>query len=296
MTLRERCASGIECVRTATELLRRVRLAHPTAGVWEAADVQWWWRRPRLSDALEQCFWVDEHGPIAMALLTEWGHHWQLDPIVLPGRASELAPVAMERALSLSAELGMDELEVLADNEDEILIGMLEDFGFSPGPETAGIAWMDAAALSDGAAVPDGYRVTDRSVSPTGAHWLEARNGPAAEVRLRQCSLYDPQLDLAVYTVHGELASYALLWFDPVTSVGMIEPMRTQDDHQRRGLGRAILSVGLRRLVDRGASRLKVGFGADAAQRLYMSLGFQAVQATRVYRRPGPSRGFAERE
>lgn len=295
MTLRERRASGAECVRTATDLLHRVRVGHPTAGVWEAADVQWWSRRPRSSDALEQCYWVDERGPIATALLTEWGDAWQLDPIVVPGRTSELAPAALERALALSAEHSVAELEILAADDDEVLIEMLADFDFTPGPETAGIAWMDAAALSDGAPLPDGYRITDRSASATGAHWLEARNGPAVEARLRQCSLYDPQLDLAVYAADGELASYALLWFDPVTSVGMIEPMRTQDDHQRRGLGRAILSVGLRRLVSCGASRLKVGFDSEAARSLYMSLGFQPAQTTRVYRRTGPSNSLRER-
>lgn len=296
MTVREKRASGIECLRTATDLLHRVRLVHPTAGVWEAADVQWWWRRPRSSDALEQCFWVDEQGPIAMALLTEWGDAWQLDPVVLPDRTSEHAPAALERAFALSAEHSVGKLEVLADDDDEVLIGMLADFGFRPGPETAGPAWMDASVLSDGVPLPDGYRITDRSASPTGAHWLEARNGPAVEARLRQCSLYDPKLDLAVYTVDGELASYALLWFDPVTSVGLIEPMRTQDDHQRRGLGRAILSVGLRRLVDRGVSRLKVGFDTEAARSLYMSLGFQPAQTTRVYRLTGPSHSLGERQ
>src|SRR5688572_18339890 len=56
---RQQRVSGLDCVRVATELLHRVRLAHPTAGVWDAADVQWWWRRPRSSDLLEQSFLSD---------------------------------------------------------------------------------------------------------------------------------------------------------------------------------------------------------------------------------------------
>ena len=44
------------------ELLHRVRHADPNAGIWEAADRQWWWRTPRSSDAIEQLFWVEGLG------------------------------------------------------------------------------------------------------------------------------------------------------------------------------------------------------------------------------------------
>ena len=33
-----------------TELLQRIRGAHPTKGLFEAADLQWWWRAPRSTD------------------------------------------------------------------------------------------------------------------------------------------------------------------------------------------------------------------------------------------------------
>ena len=52
-----------------------------------------------------------------------------------------------------------------------------------------------------------------------------ARNGPLVEHRLRQCSLYDPTLDLAVEDERGTVAGYALFWFDPSTEVGLLEPM-----------------------------------------------------------------------
>lgn len=285
MVLREGRASGIGCVQVATALLRRIRMADPDAGVWEAADVQWWWRRPRASDALEQPYRLDEDGPIGMGLLTEWGSAWQLDPIAVPEHAADVLPVAIERALALSADIGVRDLAIRAGDEDHVLGHVIAAAGFTPTTEIDRVAWMDASAFSAAAPLPSGYRLTDRRRSPSGPHWLEARNGPETESRLRECSLYDPELDLAVHTVDGDLASYALLWFDDVTSVGMIEPMRTEDDHQRRGLGRALLAAGLRRVVDRGASRLKVGFESEAAQGLYESLGFEPTQTTRIHRR-----------
>ena len=45
--IREVRASGLDYLRLATRLLRRVRLADAEAGLWEAADLQWWWRTAR---------------------------------------------------------------------------------------------------------------------------------------------------------------------------------------------------------------------------------------------------------
>ena len=36
----------------------------------------------------------------------------------------------------------------------------------------------------------------------------------------------------------GEVAGYALFWFDPVTQVGLVQPMRVEEAYQRRGLAR----------------------------------------------------------
>ena len=56
-----------------------------------------------------------------------------------------------------------------------------------------------------------------------------ARNSEAVEDRLRQTSLYDPTLDLSVEDTEGTVAGYPLFWFDPITLVGLVEPMRVED-------------------------------------------------------------------
>jgi hypothetical protein len=71
VALREVCASGMEYLALATELLQRARLADAEAGLWEAADLHWWWRAPRPSDAIDQRFWVDDAGPVAAVVLTD---------------------------------------------------------------------------------------------------------------------------------------------------------------------------------------------------------------------------------
>jgi predicted N-acetyltransferase YhbS len=114
---------------------------------------------------------------------------------------------------------------------------------------------------------------------------MRGRNGEAVQDRLRQCSLYDPALDLAVRTDDGEAAGYALFWFDAVTRVGLVEPMRVEEDYQRRGIARALLSAGLERLAQRGARGLKVSYATDIARALYIGAGFHETSTSTIYNR-----------
>src|SRR3954467_13902137 len=75
---------GLERLNATTAVLQRGRLADPLAGMWEAADVQWWWRRPRPTDELALPVWFDDVGPVAAAGLTAWPEAWQVDVFAVP--------------------------------------------------------------------------------------------------------------------------------------------------------------------------------------------------------------------
>jgi GNAT superfamily N-acetyltransferase len=283
MTVREVQASGLEYLALVTELLQRARLADAEAGLWEAADLQWWWRTPRRSDAIEQLFWVDDEGPVAGAVLTDWGRAWGCDPIVVPGAAVSLAAV-WARAVEAIDRMGLEAVEVLVRDDDVELLELLAGSGFVADDEPSGVTWMDARDRPEVAGLPGGFVLVDR-VATTRPHPMRRRSGEEVESRLRQCSLYDPALDLAVETARGETAGYALFWRDPVTKVGLVEPMRVEDAYQRRGLARAMLTAGLDRLAQGGASRLKVGYATDVARGLYVGAGFRSPSTSRSYRR-----------
>jgi predicted N-acetyltransferase YhbS len=288
MAIREVRASGLEYLALATELLQRARLADAEAGVWEAADLQWWWRTPRRSDAIDQIFWIDDEGPVAGVVLTEWSRAWGCDPIVVPGVSTVSVPTVWARAVEAIAALGLEAVEVLARDDDVELLGLLADAGFVADDDQSGLTWMDAENRAEVAALPEGFVLVDRAKEGTGPHPMRRRSGDEVEARLRQCSLYDPALDLAVEAADGQTAGYALFWFDPVTEVGLVEPMRVEDAFQRRGLARAMLTAGLDRLAKRGARRLKVGYGTEAAHDLYVGTGFRvtSTSTTYVWRRP----------
>ena len=66
----------------------------------------------------------------------------------------------------------------------------------------------------------------------------------------------------------------------------MVEPMRTEDEYQGRGLARHVLTSDLERLAGCGCTSLTVSYveGNDAARRLYLGAGFVAGPSSRTYR------------
>jgi GNAT superfamily N-acetyltransferase len=290
MAINEMRASGLEYLALATELLQRARLADAEAGFWEAADLQWWWRTPRSSDAIDQLFWVDDDGPVAGAVLTDWGRAWGCDPIVVPGVSAVPLSTVWARALEAIEALRLEAVDVLARDDDFELRRLLAGAGFVPENDRSGITWMNVEDRPEVAALPEGFVLRDRAETMR-PHPMRRRSGDGVEDRLRQCSLYDPALDLAVEAPGGDIAGYALFWFDPVTEVGLVEPMRVEDAYQRRGHARAMPTAGLERLARRGARRLKVGYGTAAARALYVGAGFRVTSTSTSYRwtRPLPT-------
>lgn len=282
---------GLDHLEAATTLLQRNRLAHPTAGLYEAADLQWWWRTPRSTDHIAQVFWFDDRDrPSAAVIATDWGDHVALDPIVLPGTDPDWMTTVIERGLARAGEIGWESIGFELDPADEVLRGVLLEHGFEIEEGAMVEAWLVA---DDRAAIdppPEGYRLSTRLDSNEMSHHMThaGRNHPDVEMRLRQTSLYRPDLDLVVHDRHGDVAGYGLFWYDPVTATGLVEPMRTEDAHQRRGLARHILTSGVDLLARAGAERIKVCYEPDnaAARQLYLGVGFEPFRQTAVCTRP----------
>jgi GNAT superfamily N-acetyltransferase len=285
MAITETRASGLEALALASGLLQRIRLEWPEAGLWEAADLQWWWRTPRRSDDLDQLFWLDDGRPLAAALLTDWTRAWGLDPITLPDAPAQLRARVWSASLARIDELHLDPVETLVRDDDTESSGLLRAAGFVATEEHGGATWMDASARPPIPHLPEGFVLVDRDSSHDEPHPAAGRSGPATESRLHQVALYDPTLDLAIRAPTGVAAAYALFWFDPVTRVGLVEPMRTEAAWQRRGLARAILATGLDRLARKGATKLRVNFSSPPGRALYLGSGFELGATDTAYAR-----------
>lgn len=287
--MREQLLVGRDYLEAVTELLQRARRAHPTKGLYEAGDLQWWWRVPRPTDELDQLFWLDDDGrPAAAVIVTEWREHVALDPMVLPDVTPDWVAHVVARGLVQAGASGFDAVELEVDRADDVLRNVLVGHDFIAKAEGFVVeSWLDADARPEISSLHDGYRLFSRAETTQHPHHMISteRNHPDPEPRLRQTSLYRPDLDLVVHDRDGTAAAYGLFWYDPETATGLVEPMRTEDRHQRRGLARHVLTAGVDRLATLGAERIKICYEPDnpASGHLYRSVGFVPVKETDTF-------------
>jgi len=279
--IREELRIGTDALDAVTELLHRIRLTHPTAGLYEAAEVKWWWgQRGRSTDEFGQLFWFDDQDrPAAAVIATAFGDDVQLDPLMMPNATPDWVVHVMTRGLDHVHVAGIEFVSLEVASNDDILRSMLLDRGFTVERDGGLVeSWLAAADRPAISPLADGYRLCSRLDAADRPHHMmhAGRNHPDPERRLRQTSLYRPDLDLVVYDRDDHVAAYGLCWYDPDTSVGVVEPMRTEDAHQGRGLARHVLTAGIELLVKAGAGRIKICFEPDnpASSHLYPSVGF----------------------
>ncbi len=103
---------------------------------------------------------------------------------------------------------------------------------------------------------------------------------------IQTAPLYRRDLDLVAIAPDGSIASFCTIWFDDVTRSAYFEPVATVPAHQRKGLSRALLTEGLKRLQKMGALHACVGGYEDGPNALYSAvmgpdqLQYQAWQKT----------------
>jgi predicted N-acetyltransferase YhbS len=257
--------------------------------LFEAGDLQWRWRTERSTDSLPQLFWFDEIGrPDAAVIATDWGGAIALDPLVLPDASAEWVAHVIERGLVHAGRSGFAAVELEVDRADAVTREALTGSGFVIKGDGLVETWLTATARPAISPLRDGYRLEDRVGTTSRPHHMIRRSGPAVAARLRQTSMYRPDLDLVVLDSDDGVAAYGLFWFDPATATGLVEPMRTEDGHQQRGLARHVLTSGIDRLAEAGATRIKICYepGNPASRNLYLSTGFQPSTQTDLFSGP----------
>ncbi len=93
-------------------------------------------------------------------------------------------------------------------------------------------------------------------------------------------AVYDGAHNLVAVAPDGRGAAACTIWLDPISRVGLFEPVGTHPDFQKMGLGKAVLNEGLRRMHAAGMTTAIVSTPRDnaAAIALYQSVGFRIVR------------------
>jgi mycothiol synthase len=145
--------------------------------------------------------------------------------------------------------------------------------------------------------IPEGFAV--RPVLPSDAEieqrvaihrevWAPSRVTLEGYRQLRAAPGYDPELDLVAVAPDGTLAAYTIVWYDEVNRSGLFEPVGAREAFRGRGLTKAVMREGLRRLRARGGVLAYVCVEEDnlAARALYRSAGFAPEHGWVRYRSP----------
>ena len=212
----------------------------------------------------------------------------QLHPSYCPVELqAEMIDVAEQR-LGKQAPGGSRTIEVWADSRDEARAALLASRGYARGPGRSEHCFrrMLDVPMPEAEATPgytirpvgDGLELLERCyASGLGFHGgdirvaVDNRSDPTWYRSIQTAPLYRRDLDLVAVAADGSIASFCTIWYDDVTRTGMYEPVATVPAHQGRGLAKATMLEGLRRLKRMGAVAAFVGGYSDAARALYAS-------------------------
>jgi mycothiol synthase len=299
MTVVQRRYEGEEDYWRIRDFLRQVFLLNGRReSSWQA--YRWdYWRWHGVENlghgSLEQnvFLWEDSTGEIAAVLNSEGPGsaflHVHPDRR-LPILEEEMLEIA-EQHLGIPMAEGGPRLEVWALAQDAQRQEILTSRGYHKGewPEFQRRRSLHRSPADQiaGAFVAEGYTV--RALGDSDEHparnWLSWRafhpDEPDEDFdprdyrdNIKRAPLYRRDLDLIAVAPDGEFASFCTVWFDDVTRTGAFEPVGTAPEHQLQGLGKAVMTEGLRRLQQLGATLAFVGSYRTAAHALYESVGF----------------------
>ncbi|MEL6890474.1 MAG: GNAT family N-acetyltransferase [Actinomycetota bacterium] len=287
---------GLDALNVVTTLLQRRRLAHPTRGTFQAAEIQFWWSIPRSTDDAAQLVWLDREGqPVAAVTVTDFGDGSSLvyeEPtlvvLVLPDATDDWVAHVLERGLAHVAGLGIEAVEIEVERNDDAQRRVLFDRGFEVKGAGTVECWLDASVRPAMSRLADGYRIVSRADTAGQPHHLADEGREYIDQRLNELSLYRPDLDLFAVDADGDVAAYGIFWFDPTTETGVVEPMRTHEPHRGRGLARHILTAGADALAQAGAKRIALAYEPDnpVSGPLYRSAGFVPTNQSDVLAGP----------
>jgi mycothiol synthase len=262
-------------------------------GFWHAGDLAWglFLMSIRLDLSVNVRLWQDEPGQVA-------GFAW-FDPLdcflLVQARPGECHAAAWEAMLSWGrachaeivngrSEAERPRLHTSAFETDIDRIAWLEGQGLKRGGRTMALYRQSLARELPVPRLPEGFTVRqvagdDEIAQRASAHreaFHPSRVTDEHYHRLRRMPEYTPELDLAVVTADGTVASFCLCWLDPVNKIGLFEPVGTRPAFQRQGLAKGVLAEGLCRMRSMGMERAIVcaNYSNAPAQKLYASMGF----------------------
>ena len=81
-------------------------------------------------------------------------------------------------------------------------------------------------------------------------------------IKVMQTPGFDSERELVVVSPDGRFASFLVYWLDPISQSGLFEPVGCHKDFQRKGLTKALMLEGMKRMKQAGMKTAMVGHSA----------------------------------
>lgn len=173
------------------------------------------------------------------------------------------------------------------------------DLGFvaTENKESDAIFYMDKTSTEF--TLPEGYRITtmqdtydlyqyyrvlwkgfNHELNGEGDFHFTKENEMSGNLQMKRDNV-DMSLKIAVVAPDGNFVSYCGMWYDKRSDFAVIEPVATDPDYRRKGLGQAAVLEGIRRVGELGARKVLVG----SSQQFYYSIGMRPFSTASEWRR-----------
>jgi RimJ/RimL family protein N-acetyltransferase len=264
------------CSRTWTPTSR----FHPGQLAWnrysEPVDVQ------ALGEGEALAVWAEGERTVAFG--------WAESPDWLELQVDPARPKVAAEVLEWFEEWSdADEQSTMAVEGDAAVEAALGDAGFEPQPG-APFLTHHTLDLADLLPVPRVRGYAFRAVGPEeaaaraavhAASWSDdapSRVDALAYAQLMRTWPYRPDLDWVAVDAAGAMVASALVWLDPETGAGLVEPVGCVPAHRGRGLAGAVTLAALHALRDVGGRVAQVTPRGDddhpGPRRIYEAIGF----------------------
>jgi GNAT superfamily N-acetyltransferase len=242
--------------------------------------------------------WEDE-GQIVAVVHYEWAlgeAFLQVDPAYAHLK-TEMLDYAEDRLYGADDQ-GRRYLRVYANDFDLSLLRLLQQRGYARQADFD--RPMTRFAIPNpfpGIALPDGFRLKTleedndlRKVHRVLWRGFDHPGEPDEEgikdrKKMQSVPGYRTDLNIVVQAPDGFFVAYSGAWYDPLNRLAYVEPVATDPDYRRLGLGRAAVLEGVRRCGELGATVAYVGSNLP----FYKAIGFEDLYVSQCWTRFFPA-------
>lgn len=266
-------------------------------------DLSWWlfWR-PREAAPVEETVWLWEEGDEVAGWVHLFPEHDQalalmVAPRFLGGREHErMHAWVEERLASMVRDGGGDRIRAWSEEGDRTTAALLARHGFVRTERDELSLRRSLAEPVAEPGLPPGFTVRPVAGELEAAARASVTHAAFGSTRsfddylslyraFMRSPVYPSAIDVMAFAPDGRGAACCVCWTDDELDVGLFEPVATHPDFRRRGLGRAVMQEGLRRLRAAGMREAVVGVALDneGARALYACVGFRPFDRIYVF-------------